>query len=118
MEFVIDGLSWACLLAGGLLTVIAGVGLLRLPDVYARMHAAGITDTLGAGLMLLGLGLQAGFTQISIKLALILIFLVYTSPAATHALAKAAFVSGLRPRLGGAPRQAPDERTSPEERSS
>jgi multicomponent Na+:H+ antiporter subunit G len=68
--------------------------------------------------MLLGLSLQAGFTQTTIKLALILIFLVYTAPAATHALAKAALVSGLKPRLGAAPRPAPEERKSPEKPSS
>ena len=60
MAIVLDALSWAAIVAGGLLLIIGAVGILRFPDVYARMHAAGIIDTLGAGLLLLGLAFQAG----------------------------------------------------------
>jgi multicomponent Na+:H+ antiporter subunit G len=98
MELILDGLSWICLLAGGFFGVVGGIGLLRLPDVYTRMHAAGIIDTLAAGLILLGLVFQGGFSGVSVKLGLIFVFLVFTSPTATHALAQAAVFSGLRPR--------------------
>ena len=99
MAILLDVLSWVLLLAGAVFVMIGGVGVLRLPDVYARMHAAGITDTLGAGLILGGLMVQGGWSQVTVKLALILVFLLFTSPAATYALANAAFTRGLAPML-------------------
>jgi multicomponent Na+:H+ antiporter subunit G len=95
---IIDLLSWLALLGGVFFLIAGGVGLIRLPDFYTRMHGAGITDTLGAALILLGLMFQGGFTQITIKLILILIFLWFTSPTATHALAKAAFSDPENPK--------------------
>lgn len=97
---LIDILSWALLLGGSAFAIIGGVGLIRLPDVYTRMHGASLTDTMGAGLILAGLMLQAGFTQVTVKLLLILIFLLFTSPASTYALANAAYTGGLQPQLG------------------
>ena len=104
MSAVIDALSWAALAAGGFFCVVGAVGLVRLPDFYTRMHAASVTDTLGAGLVLLGLMLQAGLTLVTAKLAMIGLLLFFTSPTASHALARAAFVRGVKPRLdeGGA----------------
>ena len=99
MELVIDAISWVCLLGGGLFVLAGGIGVLRMPDFFTRLHAAGVTDTMGAGLVLIGLMFQAGFTQVSIKLALILFFLLFTSPTATHALAKAALHGKLKPVL-------------------
>ncbi len=96
----IDVLSWICLLGGGLFAAIGGLGLLRMPDLFTRMHAAGITDTLGAGLVLGGLALQVGLTLVSVKLMMILGFLLITSPTSTHALAKAALTRGV-PMLSG-----------------
>ncbi|MCP5420990.1 MAG: monovalent cation/H(+) antiporter subunit G [Gammaproteobacteria bacterium] len=90
MTLALDLLSWLALLGGLFFLAVGGIGLLRLPDFYTRLHAAGITDTLGAGLILLGLCFQGGWTQITIKLILILVFLWFTSPTATHALARAA----------------------------
>lgn len=100
IDILRDAVSWALLVGGSIFAVIGGLGLLRLPDVYARMHATGITDTLGAGLILAGLMVQAGFTQVTIKLILILVFLLYTSPTSTFALANAAYSRGLKPVLG------------------
>ena len=74
--------------------------MIRLPDAFARMHAAGIIDTLGVGLILVGLIVQAGWSAVTIKLVLILAFIFFTSPTATHALAQAALNSGLKPLLG------------------
>lgn len=96
---ILDGLSWICLVAGGLFVLVGGIGLLRLPDFFTRLHAAGITDTMGAGLVLLGLALQSGFSLVTIKLLLFFGFLVFTSPTSTHALAKAAIHGKIRPLL-------------------
>ena len=93
-------ISCASILAG-LFFVLAGtLGVLRLPDFYTRLHAAGMTDTLGAELILLGLIVQSGFTQMSLKLLLVAFFLLITSPTATHAVAYAAYKAGLKPYLG------------------
>ena len=97
---VLDLLSWALILSGSMFAIVGAVGLIRLPDVYARMHGTSITDTMGAGLILTGLMVQAGFTLVTVKLILILVFLLYTSPASTYALANAAFTGGLQPLLG------------------
>ena len=99
MIAVIDALSWAALVTGGFFCVVGAVGLLRMPDFYTRVHAASVTDTLGAGLVLLGLMLQAGLTLVTAKLVIIGLLLFFTSPTATHALARAAFVRGVQPLL-------------------
>lgn len=96
---IIDIVSWILLLAGGALGIVGGIGIHRFPDFYSRLHAAGITDTLCAMLILLGLGLQAGWSIAAFKLALIFVFLFFTCPTASHALANAALHSGLKPML-------------------
>jgi multicomponent Na+:H+ antiporter subunit G len=96
---IIEILSWACLTAGGVLGIIGAIGMHRFPDFYSRLHAVGIADTLSAILILLGLGLQAGLTLAAFKLFLIFVFLFFTSPTASHALANAALHSGLKPKL-------------------
>lgn len=95
----LDALSWLCLLSGGFFCIVGAIGLLRMPDFYTRMHAASVVDTLGAGLILLGLMLQAGFTLVTVKLLMVGILLFFTSPTATHALARAAMLRGLQPVL-------------------
>lgn len=97
MSILLDIISAVMLLAGGFFVVVGGIGLYRLPDFYTRLHAAGITDTLGAGLILLGLTLQAGFSLAAVKLLMILVFLWITSPTSCHALAQAARANGLEP---------------------
>ena len=96
----VDIASWILLMGGAVFCVIGGIGLHRLPDFFSRMHGAGITDTLGAGLVIFGLVLQAGFTLVAVKLLFILGLLWLTSPTATHAIAKAARASGLEPLTG------------------
>ena len=96
----VDMLSWALLVAGGAFCIVGTFGLVRMPDFYTRMHAASVTDTLGMGLMLLGMVLQAGFSLVTVKLLMIGLLSLVASPAATHALAKAAFARGLQPLLG------------------
>ena len=96
---LIDTISWFLIIAGALLGVTGGIGIHRFPDFYSRLHAAGITDTLCAALFLLGLSMQTGISIDSIKLLLIFIFLFFSSPTATHALANAALLGGLKPVL-------------------
>jgi len=98
MALIADILSWLCLVAGSALALIGGLGLLRLPDVFARMHGAGMIDTLGLALILVGLMFQAGPTLITVKLILIMAFVLMTSPTTTHALAQAALYGGVRPQ--------------------
>ena len=99
MSLAIDLISWALLLAGGFFCVVGAVGLVRMPDFYTRMHAASVVETLGAGLVLLGLLLQAGFTLVAVKLLMLGLLLFFASPTASHALARAAMARGLEPLL-------------------
>ena len=99
IELVLDLISAGLLAAGSIFVLIGAFGLIRLPDFYTRLHAAGITDTLGAELILLGLMFQAGLSLVTVKLILISLFIFFTSPTATHAVANAARVMGLKPML-------------------
>jgi multicomponent Na+:H+ antiporter subunit G len=110
---VTDAASWALLASGSFLVVVGALGLIRMPDFYTRMHAAGITDTLGADLILLGLMVQAGFSLVTVKLLLIGAFLFFTSPTSTHAIANAALTAGLRPQVAENT-GARDDSTAPE----
>lgn len=97
MEMAVDYLSAALLVLGSFFVVVGGIGVLRMPDVFTRMHAAGLTDTMGSFFILTGLMLQTGFDGVTLRLALILAFLWFTSPVATHALAKAALHGKVDP---------------------
>ena len=99
MAVLVDIVTFLCLFAGIASMLIGSYGLLKLPDVFTRMHAAGMVDTLGLGLITIGLILQAGFSLVSFKLFLIIVFIYYTGPAVTHALAQAALSNGVKPRL-------------------
>jgi len=101
MNGALEFASWILLVTGGLFSIVGGIGLLRMPDFYTRVHAASVTDTLGVGLILLGLALQSGWTLVTAKLVVIGLLIFFTSPTATHALAKAAHERGLQPLLGG-----------------
>ena len=98
-----DLLSAACLAGGAFFCLTGGIGLLRMPDFYTRMHAASVIETLGAGLILLGLMLQAGPTLVAVKLLMVALLILFTSPTASHALARAALLRGLVPRLAERP---------------
>jgi len=99
MAVALDVLSWAMILVGGAFGIIGGIGLLRFPDFFTRIHAAGITDTLCAPLIIGGLMLQSGLTLTTMKLVFLIVFLFLTSPTASHALAKAALHGGEKPIL-------------------
>lgn len=80
--------------------MVSTVGLLRLPDVYTRLHATSKGDTLGAGLCLLGAMLHVGWSITSLKLFLIIVFIWVTSPTASHLIGKAAYRAKVRPACG------------------
>jgi multicomponent Na+:H+ antiporter subunit G len=87
------------LISGSIFSIIGGIGICRLPEFFSRMHGAGITDTMGAGMILLGLMVQAGVSLVTFKLIVILFFLLVTSPSSCHALAQSAIAHGLEPEL-------------------
>lgn len=91
------------MLGTGVLFVISGaVGLHRLPEFFTRTHAASVTDSAGAGLIVLGLLLRTESLDVALRLMLILLFLLFTGPTASHALSQAALLDGLRPRVDDA----------------
>lgn len=94
---LLDWISNGLLIAGVVVILIGTIGVWRLPDVFTRLHAASVQDTLGAGLVLLSLILKAGLGILSFKLLLIYVFLLFSSPVASHALARTAVKDGLVP---------------------
>ena len=91
---VLSGLSIAI---GAIALLIGSIGLIKLPDVYCRIHAVGMIDTAGASFIILGMIIHQGFSLVSFKLALIGVFLFFTSPIATHAVAQVAHKMGVKP---------------------
>lgn len=100
LALIRDLVSWAAFLLGGFLIVVAAIGIVRFPDFYTRLHAAGITDTAGAGLILFGMMLQSPTWLHVVKLGFIVVFMVLTSPVSTHAIAHAAWMVGFKPVQG------------------
>lgn len=94
-------LSGLLIVTGALLVLAGGIGALRMPDFYTRVHGSSLTDSLGPVLVLVGLMVQAGVSLVSVKLAAILLFLMITSPTASYALCHAALLSGLKPQATG-----------------
>ena len=91
---ILSGFFIAC---GVLALLIGSLGLLRLPDVYCRIHAVGMIDTAGASFIILGMIIHEGFTLVTVKLVLIGVFMFFTRPIATHAVAQVAYKSGVVP---------------------
>jgi len=96
-QLLISILSGCFILLGVLALLIGALGLLRLPDVYCRIHAVGMIDTAGASFIILGLAIHEGVSLVTVKLLFIGIFLFFTSPIATHAVAQVAHKSGVVP---------------------
>jgi len=101
MMWIIWIVSWLLILTGCVFIVAGGIGLVRMPDLYTRLHAASVTDTGGAIFVMLGAFLQALFVYgswlIAAKVLIVLFFTLITSPTASHALAKTALLSGVIP---------------------
>ena len=99
IEALLDVLSWIFITAGSFFIVSGAVGILRMPDVYTRLHAASIIDTLGMGLLILGFLLQAGSIFVAVKLVFVFVLFFFVGPVATHATAQAALHAGVYPIL-------------------
>ena len=113
-----DWLSWFFIISGSFFTVVGVIGIIRLPDVFSRMHGAGLVDTLGIMLILTGLMFQADEWIVVIKLFLILLFILFTSPTTTFALARAAIHGGVTPgpavdEILDTPNNTPKKETDP-----
>ena len=96
-QLLVTMFSGFFIVCGVVALLIGSLGLLRLPDVYCRIHAVGMIDTAGASFIILGMIIHEGFTLVSVKLVLIGVFLFFTSPIATHAVAQVAYKSGVVP---------------------
>jgi multicomponent Na+:H+ antiporter subunit G len=97
IEIVLQTIGSITIVFGLFFMFVGSIGLIRLPDFYTRLHATSKTDTLGIGLIFIGLMFFAGPTQATLKLLLIIAFIFFTSPVSAHAIAKAAYKSGLKP---------------------
>jgi multicomponent Na+:H+ antiporter subunit G len=99
MALAIDIISGILIAAGSFFVLVGAISLVRMPDIFARIHGASIIDTVGAGFLILGLIVQAGCTLTSVKLLFILAIFFFTLPVAAHALAQAALHEGVKPKL-------------------
>lgn len=97
MDLLLDIISWILLITGSFFCLTGGIGLIRFPEFFSRIHAASLTDTLGASLILIGLMFQAGISLTLAKLIMILILSLIAGTTASHAMAKAALKSGMCP---------------------
>ena len=97
MEMLLSWLSGISLLLGTAALIVGALGLVRLPNLFSRIHAVGMMDTAGVALITLGMLIHEGFSLISVKLAVVGVFLFFTSPIATHAVAQVAHRSGFSP---------------------
>lgn len=88
-------LIWFFMISGLFFFMTSTIGLLRLPDVYSRIHATSKSDTLGAGLSLLGLAVYSGFESETIKIFITLLLLWIANPTASHAIARTAYKNGV-----------------------
>ena len=118
IETLVDGITWVLMISGGFFVLVGGIGMLRFPDLFTRLHAASVTETLGAGLLLLGMLIQAPHWIVAVKLVLLGFFLFVTSPTAAHATAKAALHGGAVPLGRDRTKETPDGLTQGDESSS
>ena len=114
MTIAIEIASWLFILLGSFFTVVGAIGLVRMPDVYTRMHAGSVIDTLGVGFLVLGMSLQAGLGLVTLKLLFLLILFFFSGPVVTHALAQACLHERLAPRLAE-DRRGLQHRSTPED---
>ncbi|HEX2018612.1 MAG TPA: monovalent cation/H(+) antiporter subunit G [Aurantimonas sp.] len=106
-------LAGLLVLAGSAFAAIAALGILRLPDVYTRMHSASKAGAVGAGMLLLALALTSDSTPAALRALAAVVFILLTAPLAAHLLAKAAYSVGYE--LG--PESVLDEMPPPQPRN-
>ncbi len=101
MSLLLDIIAFPILLAGGFFCIVGAIGLNRMPDIFTRMHATSVSDTLGVGLLILGMLIQTTDWTVAVRLVIILVVLYTTGAVASHALARAALHDGEKPLLTG-----------------
>ena len=109
LDIVRTMIAWALIGSGGFFIIVSAIGINRMPDIFTRLHAVSVGDTFGAALMLVGMMVVAGFSLVTVKLLLLMAFLLFIGPVATHAIARAALQAGEKPLLDGA-----DDGTAPD----
>lgn len=111
---MIEIIAGVLLMIGAFFTLVAAVGVVRLPDLYTRMHAASKTGTVGSGVMLLAIAVSSGQFDVVTRAIAGIVFFLLTAPLSAHLLARAAYCTGVLPWSG----THPDELTGHYERSS
>mgnify|MGYP005862475525 CR=1 FL=1 len=104
MTILIEAASWVLIVAGSFFVLVGGIGVLRMPDFYTRLHGSSLTDSLGTFAVLFGLMLQFGLSLATLKLVAIALFLYLTNPTAAYALAHAALLADV-PGLASRPHE-------------
>lgn len=94
---VFEWIGGGLVLTGSLAMIVGALGLLRMPDVFTRLHATSVSDTFGVGLVLIGLAFYGGLTLVTAKLVFLFLFLFLAGPVSSHAIARAAMLAGLKP---------------------
>jgi multicomponent Na+:H+ antiporter subunit G len=119
VDLIREWLGGLLVLGGGAFMIIGAIGLNRMPDLFTRMHAASVSDTLGFGMIMLGLMVISGFNLVTVKLLFLILFIALTGPVATHALARAARQANVEPVLapdGELPARVEGKGASPSKR--
>lgn len=91
-----ETIGYICIIVGVLFDIFGCIGLVRFPDVYNRLQAATKCVTLGTLLLLFGVGIMSGLGPTSAKALICAIFILITSPTAAHAIARGAYLSGIK----------------------
>ena len=96
MDFILSVLAFSSIIIGSIIILIGSFGLIKLPDVFSRIHAVGMIDTAGIGFLILGMMVYAGWSLVFVKLVIMGLILFFTGPIAGHAVANAAKKSGVK----------------------
>lgn len=92
---MIEIISGILLIVGSLFILLAGIGLVKMPDLYTRMSATTKASTLGVGLVLIGTAVYFGSVGVTSRALTIIVFLLLTAPIAAHMIARAAYFDGV-----------------------
>ena len=97
MDVILNIFTGICFFIGSLSIIIGACGLIKLPDIFSRIHAAGMIDTGGTAFFILGMVFQTGWSLITVKLILIGVFVLFTSPVTSHVTANLARQKNIIP---------------------
>lgn len=97
VEDIAQYIAGTLIVIGSIFTVLAAVGILRLPDLYMRMHAASKAGAVGSGLMLVGIAVASSEGSVALRAIAGFVFILLTTPVSAHLLARAAYFAGCRP---------------------